>query len=282
MTTDSQRSVEERVARHLAARDWLTDDDRWVNSTAAFRADYLTAAREVIALVREGEPVVPAVVLPPAPRADEAQPDDRAALRDRIAHALEREDAINAGYDHGFVSQYGVDPETDGFVDAVLAVLPAPADRCRTAWLNARNRARVLSAEVTRRAPLLGEYAAEIERLRTMYDAATAREHDLIEERDELRRKLAACERIRENADFHLGQEMARRQLAEKEAARLWAELAAPADRAAVLREAADALDESETLRDLTDDHMHDVHAAANELRRMADEAQQHPASPPA
>ena len=43
--------------------------------------------------------------------------------------------------------------------------------------------------------------------------------------------------------------------------------------RAEVLREAADALDESETLRDLTDDHMHDVHAAANELRRMADEA---------
>jgi hypothetical protein len=44
------------------------------------------------------------------------------------------------------------------------------------------------------------------------------------------------------------------------------------ADRAAVLREAADALDESEILRDLTDDHMHDVNAAANELRRMADE----------
>ncbi|MFB7354831.1 hypothetical protein [Streptomyces gardneri] len=41
-------------------------------------------------------------------------------------------------------------------------------------------------------------------------------------------------------------------------------------DRATVLREAADALDESETLRDLTDDHMHDVNAAANELRRMA------------
>jgi hypothetical protein len=42
--------------------------------------------------------------------------------------------------------------------------------------------------------------------------------------------------------------------------------------RSAVLREAADKLDESETLRDLTDDHMHDVNAAANELRRMADE----------
>ncbi|MFD5491595.1 hypothetical protein ACFWH4_01305 [Streptomyces sp. NPDC127091] len=42
----------------------------------------------------------------------------------------------------------------------------------------------------------------------------------------ELRRKLAAAERIRENADFHLGQEMARRQLAEKETARLRAEKA--------------------------------------------------------
>ncbi|MEU1800840.1 hypothetical protein [Streptomyces sp. NPDC019937] len=46
------------------------------------------------------------------------------------------------------------------------------------------------------------------------------------------------------------------------------------ADRATVLRQAADALDESERLRDLTDDHMRDVHAAAHELRRMADEAQ--------
>lgn len=42
--------------------------------------------------------------------------------------------------------------------------------------------------------------------------------------------------------------------------------------RAEVLREAADRLDESERLRNLTDDHMHDVNAAANELRRMADE----------
>lgn len=48
--------------------------------------------------------------------------------------------------------------------------------------------------------------------------------------------------------------------------------------RAETLREAADALDESKTLRDLTDDHMHDVNAAANELRRMADETA--PAAP--
>jgi hypothetical protein len=54
---------------------------------------------------------------------------DPTALRDRIAHALGREDAINAGYDHGFASRYGVDSETDGFVDAVLSVLPASVDR---------------------------------------------------------------------------------------------------------------------------------------------------------
>lgn len=50
-----------------------------------------------------------------------------------------------------------------------------------------------------------------------------------------------------------------------------------PPSRAAVLLWAADKLDESERLRDLTDDHMHDVHAAANELRRLAAEAQQQP-----
>jgi|1185.fasta_scaffold00436_8 hypothetical protein len=54
---------------------------------------------------------------------------DEAALRQRIAHALEREDAIHWGYDHGFAASYGVDPETDGFVDAVLSVLPASVDR---------------------------------------------------------------------------------------------------------------------------------------------------------
>ncbi|MFJ2697468.1 hypothetical protein ACIO5Z_14740 [Streptomyces rochei] len=48
--------------------------------------------------------------------------------------------------------------------------------------------------------------------------------------------------------------------------------LSAPADRAAILREAADHLDNSERLRDYTDDHMGDINEAANELRRMADE----------
>ncbi|MEH0586190.1 hypothetical protein QA942_19720 [Streptomyces sp. B21-106] len=50
-TPDPQAAVVERVARHLAARDWLTTDDRWDGATASFRADYLAAAREVLALV---------------------------------------------------------------------------------------------------------------------------------------------------------------------------------------------------------------------------------------
>ncbi|CAL9369780.1 hypothetical protein [Streptomyces sp. enrichment culture] len=52
-------------------------------------------------------------------------PADQAALRDQVAKALADEDARAWGYDHDFVDQYGADAETDGFVDAVLAVLPA-------------------------------------------------------------------------------------------------------------------------------------------------------------
>ncbi|WP_442803454.1 hypothetical protein OG411_19200 [Streptomyces pseudogriseolus] len=46
-------------------------------------------------------------------------------------------------------------------------------------------------------------------------------------------------------------------------------------DRAAILEDAADALDNSKRLRDFTDDHMADVNEAANELRRMAAQARQ-------
>lgn len=63
----------------------------------------------------------------PAPAAPPVA--DRADLRNRIAQAMEREDARNWGYDHGFENRYGVDEETDSFVDAVLAVLPAPTDQ---------------------------------------------------------------------------------------------------------------------------------------------------------
>lgn len=45
-----------------------------------------------------------------------------------------------------------------------LLIHRAAAERNRNAWRNARKRAAVLSAEVTRRAPLQGEYAARAER----------------------------------------------------------------------------------------------------------------------
>lgn len=52
-----------------------------------------------------------------------ASADRDADVRDRIARALEREDFRNCGYDHGFENRYGVDKETDAFVDAVFAAL---------------------------------------------------------------------------------------------------------------------------------------------------------------
>lgn len=50
----TQPSTEERVARHMAAEDWLEDptDDQWWNSRIPkFREDYLTSARRVIVIV---------------------------------------------------------------------------------------------------------------------------------------------------------------------------------------------------------------------------------------
>lgn len=89
-----------------------------------------------------------------------------------------------------------------------------------------------------------------------------------------LRRKLAAAEKIRENADFHLGQEMARRQLAEKEAARL------SADQAAVLNAAAQHLYTAlfpAVYDDMGQKAAEGVQRAVSELRRLAVEAQQQP-----
>jgi DNA-binding CsgD family transcriptional regulator len=51
--------IEERVARYMAAEDWLedpADDAWWAGKVPKFREDYLTSARKVIALVR-GEAV---------------------------------------------------------------------------------------------------------------------------------------------------------------------------------------------------------------------------------
>jgi hypothetical protein len=50
----TDQSVVERVARHLAARDWLVDavsDAEWACAAASVRRTYLAFADEVIALV---------------------------------------------------------------------------------------------------------------------------------------------------------------------------------------------------------------------------------------
>jgi hypothetical protein len=97
----------------------ISDNAKWLDSVG--EPDAATLLRAVAAdLNGATRAAVPA---------GQAPATDRAPLRTRIAEALAREDAHNWGYDHGFVHVYGGDPETDGFVDAVLAVLPASVDR---------------------------------------------------------------------------------------------------------------------------------------------------------
>ncbi|MEU6552067.1 hypothetical protein ABZ915_17550 [Streptomyces sp. NPDC046915] len=103
-------SVEERVARHLAAKDWLTTEDHWDHGSASFRADYLAHAREVIAIVRDA-------AQPPA---------DRAALRDRIRYAMSTAPTISLSSKQGPTEITG---ELDEIVAAVLAALSERAER---------------------------------------------------------------------------------------------------------------------------------------------------------
>ena len=119
----------------------------------------------------------------------------------------------------------GLEAAMDAARDAVLAVLPEPADQAAMERVR-----RVLETEpVVGRSALVyrGLIASALldpEAQQPAQDEARAVRQQR-EGHDELRKKLVAAERIRENADFHLGQEMARRQLAEKEVARLTAEL---------------------------------------------------------
>ncbi|MFE6597203.1 hypothetical protein ACFU9O_02490 [Streptomyces albidoflavus] len=151
---------------------------------------------------------------------ERAETEDQPTLRETIRLTIARQHLQDVGSDRTVEDLD--DAEFADDADAVMAVLPAPADY----W-------------------------------RAKLHAVTAGRDGLKRENMRLERELAHIERIRENADFHLGQEMARRQLAEKEAAQL------RTDRAAILRDAADRLDRL-GLRDL----------ATRELRRMADEAE--------
>ncbi|WP_405888810.1 hypothetical protein OG762_36615 [Streptomyces sp. NBC_01136] len=185
-----------------------------------------------------------------APAAPSA-PADRAELRDRIAEALARLDAEKwrteiPAKDHPFWQMYLAQ------ADAVLAVLPEPADR-----------------------------AAEVANLRTMYDAATARENDLINERDELRTawdSLARCTAEDAEALVEVGRlvglSLGERTVSIRTAIEaIGAELRRlPADWAAILREAADIV--------AADTEIHIRYGSATDyanrhadlLRRLADE----------
>jgi len=118
----------ERVARRLAARERLSDEARWGETSPEFRDLYRGAAREVIALAQE-------------PGAEPA--GERAALRDRIAEAIrdaacsgdcgETEEECAKERIQPFAWHHGrlavVEGEPEQFADAVLAVMPEPADR---------------------------------------------------------------------------------------------------------------------------------------------------------
>ncbi|NED31044.1 hypothetical protein [Streptomyces sp. SID8499] len=194
-------------------------------------------------------------------------PVDRATLRDSVAHALEREDAINGGYDHGFCGKYGVDEETDGFVDAVLTVLPEPAGRAaelasaRATNRRLNRRAQRLESELAAYRRAVSQW--EISERGTYIPPASLRAIGRASGRDILGsvRHLKHFERVEQ---------------AEAEIERL------RADRAAVLREAANI---AESLRqfepafgprkDAQISENIGIVRVADELRRMADEAQQ-------
>ncbi|WP_045563013.1 hypothetical protein [Streptomyces sp. FxanaA7] len=240
--------------------DMLEPDEYGDHADAVLAVLY----REWPWLRAEAEDAAPAVV----PSAD------RAALRDRIAEELAARFTSGAEYTQGMrVAFEGPDggPATRMVTpfeaaEAVLAVLPAPADRaaaCICGHTEAQHfedaclmcdcgdyllpaAAREVIASLQKAAlPATPHLAAEA---LTTADLVTAlrgagAEKDKLHDSEvrELRRKLAEAERIWENADFRLGQEMGRRQIAEKEANRLRAELRRLAvESAAVDRVAAD------------------------------------------
>ncbi len=155
-------------------------------------------------------------------------------LRDRIRRAICEASGFEWDDD-------GLEPDEYGeHADAVLAVLPAPATTDVREIVNrliahAQGFQDVL--DESDRDPWARLVRADIDVLRTAIAAlpepadgaetvgywqaklaaVTDGRDSLQRENTKLRRELASAERIRENADFHLGQEMARRQRAEKE-----------------------------------------------------------------
>jgi hypothetical protein len=217
-----------------------------------------------------------------APAAAPSAPADRATLRDRIAAAIwERQ---NPGR-HWVDCEYRWRADAEADADAVLAVLPEPADDAAGVaeairsfpfdnfgmddvsfaleddpeaqeWVPA------LADAVLSVLPATTDQAAEVANLRTMYDAASARENELIDERDKL---IRWHREDGENGAKMLGT-----------IKRLRAELKQQPDRAAILREAAEIADRLMDERYGPDcSYAIGGQDVARELRRMADEAQQ-------
>jgi len=87
---------------------------------------------------------------------------------------------------------------------AEIRELTHSRDRYRLAWHNARRRAGVLSAEVTRRAPLLGKYAAEIERLRAELESERDVSRRLLAQRQEMAEERYAWQQRGDRAEAEL------------------------------------------------------------------------------
>ena len=87
---------------------------------------------------------------------------------------------------------------------AEIRELKHSRDRYRTAWLSAWHRAGVLSAEVTRRAPLLGKYAAEIERLRAELESERDISRRLLAQRQEMAEERYAWQQRGDRAETEL------------------------------------------------------------------------------
>ncbi|MCZ4602953.1 hypothetical protein O3S80_04030 [Streptomyces sp. Lzd4kr] len=141
-----------------------------------------------------------------------APPTEQAALREQIAEAVREFPFDNYGLDD-VAYLLDSEPDTQEWVPklaaAVLAILPPPADRAASVCICGHTEQQHFED-----ACLVcdcGDYLVP--------EAA----REVIDRWREAARK---AERIRENADFHLGQEMARRQLAEKETTRLRAVVA--------------------------------------------------------
>ncbi|MFF3151870.1 hypothetical protein [Streptomyces sp. NPDC057910] len=145
---------------------------------------------------------------------------------------------------------------------------PWDAIQERAAELHLASVAEAQPAEAALPAPV-DRAEEELRYWQSKLGAVTDGRDALQRENARLRRDLATAERLRENADFHLGQEMARRQLAEKSAARL------SVDRAGVLREAISRVEDPGERTQPGIGLGLGWEDARDVLRRMADEARQ-------